>query len=305
MPVTPGLIDAAAQTGQNLVNTGLGLVLEKHNDARQLRQQGKLQNLQIQGQEQLTDYNMGKQLDLWKQTSYPAQMEQLEKAGLNPGLLYGQGGGGGQTASIAQGSVSSGEAPKGGGEIMGMALMRAQIQNIQANTQKTVAEAQNVPKTGANIDASTSSLLQGIENQKAQQALTEMQTSIASIEEEIKGKTQNVAIAMAQTELAKQTAVMHSLEAQGNIDQKTMNDKIQIIRQQAMGAVLQNEYTRAGINKTKQETDSIANQMTLVWAQLENSKDQTAIARQLADFETKWGKEPADILKQVFNKVKL
>ena len=34
---------------------------------------------------------------MWKDTNYSAQMEELKKAGLNPGLLYGMSGGGATT----------------------------------------------------------------------------------------------------------------------------------------------------------------------------------------------------------------
>ena len=61
---------------------------------------------QVEAQKQLTDYNMKKQLELWEATGYEAQKKQIEKAGLNPGILYGRSGAGGQTTNIAQGTVS-------------------------------------------------------------------------------------------------------------------------------------------------------------------------------------------------------
>ena len=47
------------------------------------------------------------QYDMWKKTNYPAQMKMLKEAGLNAGLLYGQGGGGGTTTG-GQGGGSAG-----------------------------------------------------------------------------------------------------------------------------------------------------------------------------------------------------
>ena len=73
----------------------LGMAFQGANDRRQIRQQQKLQDMQIAGNKQLTDYNYAKQLQMWKDTNYSAQVEQLKKAGLNPGLLYGMSGGGG------------------------------------------------------------------------------------------------------------------------------------------------------------------------------------------------------------------
>ena len=90
-------MQAASQAASGLIGTGMGLLLEGHNDRRQLRQQEKLQNLEIKGSKELTDYNAAKQLEMWKATNYPAQIEQMKLAGLNPALAYGMGGGGGVT----------------------------------------------------------------------------------------------------------------------------------------------------------------------------------------------------------------
>ena len=41
--------------------------------------------------------------EMWEKTNYAAQIEQMKKAGLSPGLMYGQAGAGGGTVSGAQG----------------------------------------------------------------------------------------------------------------------------------------------------------------------------------------------------------
>ena len=84
----------------------LGMALSGFNDRRQYNQQERLQNLQIAGNKETTDYNMSKQLEMWRNTSYSAQMEQMKKAGINPGLMYGMGGGGGQSVGSSSGYVS-------------------------------------------------------------------------------------------------------------------------------------------------------------------------------------------------------
>ena len=78
------LTDVAQQAIGGIFGIGLGA----YNDNRQYNQQERLQNLQIKGSKELTDYQMMKQLQMWKDTNYGAQMEELRKAGLNPGLLY-------------------------------------------------------------------------------------------------------------------------------------------------------------------------------------------------------------------------
>ncbi|AXH75642.1 MAG: DNA pilot protein [Microviridae sp.] len=140
------------QAASQAVGGILGLALGGINDRRQLKQQSKLQAMQIQGQKEMTDYNTGKQLEMWEKTGYGAQKDQMMRAGLNPALLYGTSGGGGQTANITAGNVSGADAPKGGGEAisgMGMGLqtlaqlqlLKAQKENIEADTELKKTDA--------------------------------------------------------------------------------------------------------------------------------------------------------------------
>jgi hypothetical protein len=81
---------------------------------------------------------------MWKKTNYPAQIEMMKEAGLNPALMYGQAGAGGQTGSQGGGSAASGQAPQQYQPMdMQNLMMGAQIANLNANTKKTEAEAEN------------------------------------------------------------------------------------------------------------------------------------------------------------------
>ncbi|AXH75319.1 MAG: DNA pilot protein [Microviridae sp.] len=238
MPVNPQLIQAGVDTLKNVsqtaLQTGMGLVLEKHNDKRQLRQQQKLQDLQISGEKQMTDYNMSKQLQMWKDTNYPAQVDQLKQAGLNPGLLYGMSGGGATTTGNANGNVQGAEAPKGGAEVlqeqsMGiqLQLLQAQKANIEANTNKTNVEAQKT----AGVDTEktkteTASLAQGIKNQKAQEKYTEAQTTLSEIQADIQGSEINDIKAAIKYGMRKLYSEMKSQEITQNVDEQTQNTKI-------------------------------------------------------------------------------
>lgn len=127
-------------TAGNVIGTGMGLLMQNANDRRQLRQQEKLQKLQIAGSKELTEFQNKKQMEIWEATNYRAQMHQLKMAGLNPGLIYGSAGAGG-TLGGAAAQVPGATAPAGGNEIatgMGIImqnrLLQAQIDNIKADT---------------------------------------------------------------------------------------------------------------------------------------------------------------------------
>jgi len=129
-------------------STALGLMLQGHNDKRQIEQQKKLgqQQLGLNIQQMAAQKQMD--LQMWKDTNYKAQVEEMEKAGINPGLLYGKGGGGGTTIGNSGGNVSGGNGPQGGGEIMGMIMQKAQLDLMKAQTEATNADA-NLKNTEA------------------------------------------------------------------------------------------------------------------------------------------------------------
>ena len=103
---------------------------------------GEFQQKQaLRGQQKALAQQNAAAMDIWEKTNYKPQMEQLEKAGLNPGLIYGMGGAGG-TLGGASGSVNSGTNQIQGMGIQGamqLALMKAQKENIEADTANKLA----------------------------------------------------------------------------------------------------------------------------------------------------------------------
>lgn len=257
----------------------MGLMLQKQQDQRQIRQQEKLQQLQIAGNKELTDYNTAKQLQMWKDTNYKAQMEQLKLAGLNPGLIYGMGGGGGQSTNIAQGQVSGGNAPQGGGEIqsmMGMgiqsALLAAQIKNIEADTK--VKEA-NIPKIGAET-----------KNVQAQEALTRVDTELRQVQASVARQTINDQMNAIENIARKGQAEITALQLKNQLDYSQMTDAILKLRAEAIGAAIENTLKRAQIDKTHAEIDKIANDISLGWENLSNEQQRTRIQEFTAEFQS-------------------
>lgn len=81
-------------------------------------------------------------------TAYQRQVRDMQAAGLNPALMYG--GAGSSGASSPSGAAASSVSPSSGnisdllGNIMDMALLGAQIKNINADTRQKNASATNV-----------------------------------------------------------------------------------------------------------------------------------------------------------------
>jgi len=145
------------QLGMLGIGAGIGQVQGMLNDARQQKMNERNTRRQVDAQKELTDYNQQKALAMWKDTSYSAQKEQMKKAGLNPAMMYGMSGGGGQSSSVSAGSVSSGAAPSAGGEGMAglgmgmeLALLSAKKDLLQAQAKAANAGAKYT--SGAQTD---------------------------------------------------------------------------------------------------------------------------------------------------------
>ena len=85
--------------------------------------------------------NVKAQLELWNATNYPAQVKQMQDAGLNTALMYKGGGQSGTTAANTVSRQAPTAASGGGMEIQQMMQMmlnnkmtEAQIENIKADT---------------------------------------------------------------------------------------------------------------------------------------------------------------------------
>lgn len=259
-----------AETGKGVLSTAanalLGFELGARNDERQIAQQRKLQDMQQQGTMEVMKYGQDLQYDMWQKTGYVGQMEQLRKAGLNPGLLYGMGGAGGATTGGSGGSVGGASAPSGGREaidLMGMALQRqlmdSQRRNIDADTANKEADTANKGKQGANIEADTE--------------LKKMNWNIASIQEKIAGDTQNAVVAKVMSELRTITAQMHRAEKENEIVQATAETAINKAKMDLAVATTENELKKAQKRATEKGIEKADEEIEKIRQEVKNLKD--------------------------------
>lgn len=141
--------------GTQLVSQFGGMALQNSYNKKAERRQDKYNrgtmDYQLARQPQMLQQQNKANMNMWERTNYPAQRKQMEKAGLNVGLMYGMGGAGGATTGNAGGMPTAGSvqtyAPDAQGAVgnAGMALMNAaqiklleaQARNLDADTNKT------------------------------------------------------------------------------------------------------------------------------------------------------------------------
>lgn len=245
----------------SIVNAGLGLALGGIQDRRQRRQEQKLQDMAIRGNKEMLDYSYGKQMQMWKDTNYSAQVAELEKAGLNPALLYGMSGGGGTTTGSGSASVSQGHAPVGGGEAMQMMGMGLQMKMTQAQTDLLHAQAEK-----AKVEAEK---LAGVdsENVKADTALKIASEIIAKYTgkeakdqyEKIKSPARLIESKTWQDELEARQGVagtIYELWAEGKLKEKSWAEIEGLLLDNANKS-LQGEQLRAATKKIHKDIDLV------------------------------------------------
>lgn len=181
MPIDPLTMSAMVSAGGNLLGQGMGLLDIGGNRLRnkQIEQQQKLTNMQIDANKQLAEFGMGISKEMFEATGYEAQREQMERAGLNPALMYGHAGAGGSTSSAGAGVASGGQASDEASMKMaqiqqqGMALqlskLGSEIAINKAQAKKLDAEAENIAGIERDLKSITiESITQDIENKKVQ-----------------------------------------------------------------------------------------------------------------------------------------
>ena len=228
------------QAAATAANTGLGMLLQGHNNRVQLKQQGKLGRQQLQLNKEMLNYQQQKQLEMWNATNYSAQIDHMKKAGLNPGLAYGMSGGGGLTAGGGAPNVGQPAAAQGQ-EIMNMQLLGAQKELLEAQTEKTKAEA---AKTA------------GVDTQ-----LAVTQQKIAELERSMLNDTYEVTY-------HKLTAEMDKAHFEAALAGKTLDTEIKMKQGELLGIGLANELKKEGIKLTEAQTKETVNRIAQKWMDL-------------------------------------
>jgi hypothetical protein len=254
-------------TGQQLsggiINTGLGLLLQGHNDRRQLEQQRKLSEQQLGFDLRKMKADRESQLQMWKDTNYSAQREQMELAGLNPALMYGMGGGGGVTTGSGSSGVGGPNASGSSNEIMGMAMMKAQLDLMKAQARKTETEADNIGEGGVERrlgETKILDLMTGVENKNAQTKLLKVQTSIGKLDERIKSESFDDVLDMIRYNSNNAYESLRSAYYENELTKETFNTKIATAEAELIRIGIDSALKQSGIDYNDQKIkESIAN----------------------------------------------
>lgn len=156
----PATTAALINAGGNAIGSLLGMLESDRRNKRAFRQEQQLMDQQygnqqglmeqqFMNQQQLNQQGHDLQMEMWRNTNAPAQVGMLREAGLNPALMYKQGGAGGVTGNQGGGSAAGGNAAGGRAPNqpnIGDMLTFAQLGKIKADTKLVNAQAVNEAK---------------------------------------------------------------------------------------------------------------------------------------------------------------
>lgn len=181
---------AGVNAAADAVGHIIGIAAQKGQYRRQYHQQKKLnERVNKPWAEWASALENQRALEMWDATGYGAQKKQMQAAGLNPALMYGMSGGGGQTTGTP-GTAQQGVQAQNGGEPMAGATigLNTAMATAQMEVMKSVARKNNVEadKTEgvdtAKAKTEIDQILQTIKNQQAQEELTKVQTAFTKFE---------------------------------------------------------------------------------------------------------------------------
>lgn len=215
-------------------------------------------------------------------TSFQTQVKDMQKAGLNPALVYGGTGASGATvpSSPAPSSVSPSSGNIGDlfGSIMDMALLGAQIKNINADTANKSAEAAGRNITNANLDAQMKSAIESTlasaESAKAEALYKNLLIQYGMPEAEVQNVLKQVAIGdstisknEAEAELARVNAAYAEVKKKIDLDKlpyelASMSASSRESRAKAIVDEFRGAYMRQ--NKTDVPSGAIASLVGLI-----------------------------------------
>lgn len=273
-------------SGGSLISGAIGMIGGAISDRRNYKNQLKLMEQQQQYNKELGEINQGyaKEMaainqqyalqagkqshlynqEMWDYTNYENQVKHLEAAGLNPALLYGQGGGGGASTAggaVGNGQGTAGQAPSGGspqaiksqileGAGMGvqLGLMEAQAEALKAKAAKDNADAEKT--AGADTEL-TKSLI----------ALNKVETDVKNMSvEEIAAKAKYWG------DLSTESwQRARALAKEADFREATFEDSVKKVAYETQGSLIKNLETLSNIELNDAKIRSLNENIAIAW----------------------------------------
>lgn len=272
--------------GGSLISGAIGMIGGAISDRRNYKNQLKLMEQQQQYNKELGEINQGyakemaainqqyalqagKQSHLynqqmWDYTNYENQVKHLEAAGLNPALLYGQGGGGGATAAggaVGNGQGTAGQAPSGGSpQTVKSQILEGAGMGVQLGLMGAQAEALRAKAAKDNADAEKTA--------GADTELAKSLTALNKVEMDVKNMSVEEIAAKAKywgdlsTESWQKARV---LAKEADFKEATFEDSVKKVAYETQGSLIKNLETLSNIELNDAKIRSLNENIAIAW----------------------------------------
>ena len=247
-----------ATAGAGLAGGVLGMIGQGKRAKKAHNRNKELMGIQFDNQQKLNQQGHELQMKTWRDTGYEAQMKMMKDAGLNPSLMYGMSGGGGQTTGSQGGGSASGNsshAPMDIGASVQASLMAAQVGKIVAETEQIKKNTNKIEIDKEKIAQEIKNLQAGENTEKERTALVKLQALFES--EKIDNMKRNTELVGKKIKESELEAELKNYEVELNKlgIQKTDNKIFRFLTNQAskfgfdLGDLIRNYLDRANENK--------------------------------------------------------
>lgn len=232
--------------GSGIIN---GIMTNHYNEQNASRNQNyweKQLALTYNANEQAANNAMKRSLDLYNQTQSPeAMVKQLKAAGLNPALMYSNGGMGGHTTNGPEGGVSG---ANGAPNPLGLQnfidpLTMAQISNIDADTKKKNAETKKTEYE--------------IETEKWNASLKEWESKVTQQNYEFNEETWSARYEQVYNEAKRLNGLAQQELTKGIIDQETFDLEVSRRIQEVANMKTMGELLKANKNLSEAQRKEV------------------------------------------------
>ncbi len=244
------ILAGVATSGANALFTD---IMNEKNAERNNQYWNEQAQVQYKLNEKAADNAMQRTIDIYNQIQSPkAMVKQLLEAGLNPALMYSQGGMGGQVQSGPQGgsNASPTGAPTLGLQEFMDPLLMAKVKNIEADTENKEADTDKKKE-----ETKTEQFNQ--DYIKSNTELNEIQKLIDQNNLQISNETINEQITIVKTSAQQAIEELNALKLENKLNTETYNDKVTKIKHDTINTITQGEIMLLEKEKLKATTENI------------------------------------------------
>jgi len=241
-----------ATAGAGVAGGILGMIGQKKRAKKAHSRNKELMGIQFGNQQALNQQGHELQMKAWRDTGYEAQMKMMKDAGLNPSLMYGMSGGGGQTTGSQGGGSASGNsshAPMDIGASVQAGLMLAQASKLKAETEEIKERTKTETGKDDNIKAEFSS-----EERKQYGYMI--------------GQIQDITYSNLSSQSTKAYNEGIKILREKNLLDETFETQKKMLEKDLLQKALEVSLTKEKIDKTKEEIDVLSNSVYQRWTEI-------------------------------------